>query len=145
MSDICDIRASYQNHQKALAEANAINKGAVFDALAAAGIATVNVTFDGEGDSGQIDNITADDSPNIPEVPIELQKANWGTGRLDSIQGTLRDGIETLCYDFLEEEQGGWENNDGAFGEFIFNVAERKISLQFNARFSDSTLFNYSF
>src|SRR5450755_3771562 len=101
MSDTSDITASYQNHQKALAGANAINKSAVFDALAAAGIATVNVTFDGEGDSGQIDNITADDSPNIPQVLIELQKTSWGTGKLDSIQSTLRDGIETLCYDFL--------------------------------------------
>jgi hypothetical protein len=53
MRDIDEFMASYQNHQKALAEANAINKNAAFDALAAAGIATVNVESDGEGDSGQ--------------------------------------------------------------------------------------------
>lgn len=145
MSDNNEIMASYQNHQKALGEANDINKRTVFDALAAAGIATVNVTFDGEGDSGQIDNITADDSPNIPQVQIELQQTSWGSGKLDSTQSTLRDAIETLCYSFLEQQQGGWENNDGAYGEFIFQVAERSIELEFNARFSDSTLFNYSF
>jgi hypothetical protein len=145
MSDTCDIMAAYQNHQKVLAEANAINKTAVFDALAAAGIATVNVTFDGEGDSGQIEGIAADDSPNIPQVQIELQKTSWGTGRLESVQSPLRDAIEQLCYDFLEQQQDGWENNDGAFGEFIFNVARRSIELEFNARFSDSALFNYSF
>lgn len=87
----------------------------------------------------------ADDSEEIPQVPIELQKTSWGTGKLDSIQSTLRDGIETLCYNYLEQHQGGWENNDGAFGEFVFNVAERRIELEFNGRFSDSTLFTYSF
>jgi hypothetical protein len=146
MIDTDDIMTSYQNHQKALAEANVINKGAVFDALTAAGIATVNVTFNGEGDDGQIEGISADDSPNIPHISIELQRpTGWDTGKRDSIQTTLREAIETLCYDFLEQQQGGWENNDGAFGEFIFNVAERRIELEFNARFSDSALFNYSF
>ena len=37
----------------------------------------------------------------------------------------------------LEQEQGGWENNDGAFGEFTFDVAERTIELEFNGRFTD--------
>ena len=74
MIDANDLMTSYQNHQKALAEANVINKATVFDALAAAGIAIVNVTFNGEGDSGQIEGITADDSPNIPSIPIELQR-----------------------------------------------------------------------
>jgi hypothetical protein len=145
MSDTADIEAAYQNHQKAVAEANVMNKRAVFDALVAAGIATVNVEFDGEGDSGQIQGIAADDSPEVPNIAIELQKAPWGSGKLDSSQSTLREAIETLCYDYLEQHQGGWENNDGAFGEFIFNVAERRIELEFNARFSDSTVFNYSF
>jgi hypothetical protein len=144
MSDI-DIVASYQNHQKALAEANAINKCAVFDALSTAGIAAVNVTFDGEGDSGQIENITAADSTEIPPVSIKLQRTAWNTPQPEIIQTLLREAIEMLCYDFLEQHQGGWENNDGAFGEFVFNVAERTIELEFNARFSDFTLFNYSF
>jgi hypothetical protein len=145
MTDTADIAAAYQNHQKAVAQANVVNKRVVFDALVAAGIATVNVEFDGEGDSGQIHGIAADGSAEIPHIHIELQKPSWGTGEVESIQSTLRDAIEALCYDYLEQQQGGWENNDGAFGEFIFSVAERKIELEFNARFSDSTLFNYSF
>jgi hypothetical protein len=145
MSNTVDIAAAYQNHQKAVAEANVINKRVVFDALVAAGISTVNVTFDGEGDSGQIEDIVADGSVDVPQVPIELQKASWGSGKVGSSQSTLREAIETLCYDYLEQHQGGWENNDGAFGEFIFNVAERRIELEFNARFSESTLFNYNF
>jgi hypothetical protein len=145
MRDIGDFAASYQNHQKAIAEANVINKGVVFDALGAAEIMTVNVTFDGEGDSGQIENITADDAAELPQVPVELQRAAWGSGKLDSIQTTLRDAIETLCYDFLSQEQGGWENNDGAYGEFTFHVAERRVELDFNARFTDTAHSSHSF
>jgi hypothetical protein len=145
MTDLTEIAKAYELHQQAVAQVNAINKSAVFDALTTAGIAIVNVTFDGEGDSGQIDNITADDAAAIPQIHIELQRTVWGSGKLDSIQNTLHDAIETLCYDYLSQEQGGWENNDGAFGEFIFHVAERRIELEFNSRFSDSTLFNYSF
>jgi hypothetical protein len=145
MSDNRDFAASYQNHQNAIAEANVINRDVVFDALAAAGIATVNVTFDGEGDSGQIGNIMADDSAELPQIPIELQRAAWGSRKLDSIQTTLREAIETLCYDFLSQEQGGWENNDGAYGEFTFHVAERRVELDFNARFTDTAHSSHSF
>jgi hypothetical protein len=145
VSDTDNFMASYQNHQKAVTEANVLNKSTVFDALTAAGTATVNVTFDGEGDSGQIENILADGSENIPPAPIELQQAAWGTSKLDSIQTTLRAAIEALCYDYLEQEHGGWENNDGAFGEFTFNVPERRIELDFNSRFTDSAHFSHSF
>jgi hypothetical protein len=146
MTDLAEIAKAYELHRQAVVQANAVNKGAVFDALTTAGIANVSATFDGEGDSGQIDNILADESAEIPQIPIELQReTGWASGKLDSVKTTLRDAIETLCYDFLSQEQGGWENNDGAFGEFTFHVAERRIELEFNSRFSDSTLFNYSF
>jgi hypothetical protein len=145
VSDIDNFVASYQNHQKAIAEANVINKATVFDALAAAGIASVNVSFDGEGDSGQMEDIIADGSENIPPVPIEIQRAAWGAGKLDTFQTTLPAAIERLCYDYLEQEQGGWENNDGAFGEFTFHVPERRIELDFNSRFTDSAHFSHSF
>jgi hypothetical protein len=160
MSDINDFAALYRNHTKATAEANLINKSVVFDALAAAGIASVLVVFDalaaagiasvlvefdGEGDSGQIEYICADDSAEIPQTFIEMQQVAWGTGKLDSVQTTLREAIEKLCYDFLDQEHGGWENNDGAYGEFTFDVAERTVNLDFNARFTDSTHFSQSF
>jgi hypothetical protein len=50
----------------------------------------------------------------------------------------LPEAAEELCYGYLEQEHGGWENNDGGQGEFTFNVAERRIELDFNARLSDS-------
>jgi hypothetical protein len=57
----------------------------------------------------------------------------------------LREAIEELCYSYLEQDYGGWENNDGAFGEFIFDVATRKIGLEFNSRFTDHARFDSAF
>ena len=145
MSDSKDFDTLLGRHNKALSEANTFNKAAVFDALATAGINTVIVTFDGEGDSGQIQDITADDSAQIPDTRVELLQTEWGTGKFDSAQSSLRNAIETLCYDYLSQEHDGWENNDGAFGEFTFSVEGKTIELEFNGRFSDFYTSNHTF
>ena len=150
MSDLNDVAAAYKQHQQLLAQANALNKAAVFDALAAAGISTATAAFDGEGDSGQIDNIDAykeesSDPHPLPANTIELQQPSWNSEKLDASTCSLREAIERLCYDYLEISQGGWENNDGAFGEFHFNVSARTIELEFNARFTDTTFFSQTF
>jgi len=57
----------------------------------------------------------------------------------------VREAIEQLAHDFLEETHAGWENNDGAYGEFTFEVASRAITLEYNARFTDAEHFEHSF
>ena len=148
MSNTDDTFETYKRCEKAQAEANRINKDEIFDVLSVAGITSVSAQFDGEGDSGQLNEITAFKDTvmvALPDLPLLLLRASWTTGKLDSQQTTLRDGIETLCYDYLSQQHGGWEDNDGAFGEFVFDVAERSLELEFNARFSASTLFTHSF
>jgi hypothetical protein len=51
---------------------------------------------------------------------------------------SVHDAIERLAYDFLEETHDGWENSDGAYGDFIFDVAERTITLDYNERHMES-------
>jgi hypothetical protein len=148
MANSNDIIDDYKRYTQALAQANRINKDMLFEALSTAGITAVNVEFDGEGDSGQIGDITLHSggvAVPLPTLHVTLSRAAYSTGKLDSAQASLREAIETLCYDFLSQEQGGWENDGGAYGEFTFDVASRKIDLEFNARFTDSTLFTYSF
>jgi hypothetical protein len=140
MTETNDVATAYRRHQQALSQANKLNKDAVFDALSAANVTSVLADFDGEGDSGQINNIAAYANGEIHEIPavtVEIHRAPWAKDKLDSVTTTLHDAIETLCYDTLSEEHDGWENNDGAFGEFTFNVAKRSIELEFNGRFSD--------
>ena len=109
--------------------------------LAASGVTVVVVTFDGYGDSGQIENIQAkagDEVAALPSGEIEIVSANWGEDALDRTTMTVRDAIERLAYDFLQEAHDGWENSDGAYGDFTFDVAERTITLDYNERYIQS-------
>jgi hypothetical protein len=137
-----DFLERYDRHLKAVAEANALNKQVVFDALAAAGLTRITVEFDGIGDSGQIDEITAYAGDAIAELPLPsltLHQVAQNKGDPRTTKVSLREAVETLCYDYLSQTHGGWENNDGAYGRFEFDVGKRSIYLDFNERFTDST------
>jgi hypothetical protein len=117
------------------------NKAALFDALAQAGITSVEVNFNGYGDSGQIEDIVAkmgDADVAVPAITIELARAEWGKPEITRVTHPLSQAIERLAYDFLEETHAGWENNEGAYGDFHFDVAERTITLDYNERIETS-------
>lgn len=148
MNDITDILATMQQRNTALTKANQLNKEIVFDALAAAGITRVTVEFDGYGDSGQIESVLAfagEERRELPATSIMRHEASWNTAEISTIATPLSEAVEAICYDFLEQEHGGWENNDGAAGEFTFHVTERRIELDCNIRFTDSTHFSHAF
>ena len=116
------------------------NKTALFDALAAAGITIVVVTFDGAGDSGQIESIDAHIGVALALLPIcdiEIATPAWDGSELHRRTLPLGEAIEHLAYAFLEETRGGWEN-EGAFGKFAFDVAEQTIRLDYNERIESS-------
>ena len=148
MSDVPDFMTQYENHAKALADANAVYKTAVFDALIELRISTVTVAFNGEGDSGQIEEVIAfvEEKPQrIPEATIRFHNAAWGSEETKISEISLYEAIKGLCYDYLSQEHDGWENNDGGFGDFTFDAAERLIVLDFNQQFTDSTLHHHLF
>jgi hypothetical protein len=113
----------------------------LFDILDSQGIVFVTVGFDGCGDSGQIDGILAYDDTGIVELPdvklpsIDIEAADPEAARSNM---SISDVIESLAYDLLADEHGGWENNDGAYGEFRFDTAVRTITLGYNERFTSS-------
>lgn len=118
------------------------NKAVLFEALAQVGITTVLVEFDGYGDSGQIEDISAhagpDDAVDLPECNVEIARVEYGRLEIVRETYTVKEAIERLAYDFLEETHGGWENNEGAYGDFLFDVAERTITLNYNERIETS-------
>lgn len=117
------------------------NKTALFDVLAAAGISHVAVSFDGYGDSGQIENIETKANDTVVDLPpgtITIGLAEWGRGDATSRDLSLAAAIEQLAYGFLEDTHSGWVNNGGAYGDFLFDVAERSITLDYNERFESS-------
>ena len=122
-------------------EALPANKTALFDALAAAGITSVVVTFDGYGDEGQIESVdvrAGEATATLPEVDVEIATPAWDGSEQHRRTLPLSDAIEQLAYSFLAETHGGWENNEGAYGEFTFDVGERAIHLDYNERIESS-------
>lgn len=116
-------------------------RGTVVSFLRQMGVESVTVEFDGSGDSGQIERV--DYSPEQSEgfgdteVPgTEHETSEWtGSGyRKVTRDSTIRDLIEMLCYKILSFEHGGWEINEGSYGDFEIDVNNDTISLTYNQR-----------
>jgi hypothetical protein len=142
-----DVITNYDTYAKSLAEANEANKRAVFAALKTGAVLTVTVQFNGGGDSGQIEEITASAdgaAVALPKVEVEMRHCEW-KGKPISRNMSLTDAIEELCFDYLSQEHGGWENNDGGQGGFTFRVEDSSIDLEFEQFYTDSTTHSHTF
>lgn len=134
------------------------NLDIVFDLLGGVGVESFIVTFDGGGDDGQVEE-ASDFKPKKSEkkalalVGESVQGARVSNGIRWHPNGTketmwkedptLNEMIEAICYDTLENVQGGWEINEGSYGTFHFDVKKRKMSLDFNERIIESNLSQY--
>jgi hypothetical protein len=129
------------------ADIRARNKAIVFAALAEAGIRRVTVEYDGSGDSGQIENVEAWTAGNermpFPTDPrIPLLSENPGHPRAAQ---NLQAAVESVAWDYLDDLYYGWENNDGAFGTFVFDVPARTLSLEHNERYTEVNTASHEF
>ena len=143
-----DFLQRWTDYEKRAAELHPVNKASLFAALRDVGIATVVVTFDGYGDSGQIESIEArssDGPADIPTTPVEIARLDFPATEPERLTEPLGEAIETLAYAFLEQTHGGWENNGGAFGDFVFDVAEETITLDYNERIETSENYTHAF
>ncbi|MBV8399570.1 MAG: hypothetical protein JOZ17_12635 [Acetobacteraceae bacterium] len=114
--------------------------------LAEAGIHRVTVDYDGSGASGQIENIeawnAADERIPLPTdriIPLASENPHHSFP-----EQNLEAAVEHLCWDYLEIHYG-WENNDGAFGTFIFDVPARLITLEHNERYTELNTTGHEF
>lgn len=141
--------AEMSAHQALIAGLRPANKTALFDCLSASGIAQVLVSFDGCGDSGQIESLETRDAAGrvveLPSAQISITLAIWGHAESERRNMPIVEAIEHLAYDALSETHGGWENDDGAYGEFVFDVAERMITLDYNERYTATESFSHEF
>jgi hypothetical protein len=145
MTDISDTTPSsnltQSDRNRLFADILTRNKTALFDILAATAVTHVLVIFDGYGDSGQIESIEAkagEKTVAMPQAQIGIARAAWGTSELRCTTLSVEEAVEQLVYDLLRDTHGGWENNDGAYGDFVFDVAARTITLNFNERYTAS-------
>ena len=78
-------------------ECRPANKAALFDTLAAAGITMVVVTFDGYGDSGQIESIdarTADAEATLPDATITLADPLWDGSGVEPVTVSVAEAMQ---------------------------------------------------
>ena len=130
------------------AEAVKSNAKALFDYLEKnSKITSIEATFDGCGDSGQINAVNYYDHrgkdvaaplDNIPGSRLEAgHHWNEKTKKIEELpvrQGCAEELVHEICYDKLASKHMGWEINEGSYGTFSFDVLNRKISLEFNER-----------
>ena len=123
------------------------NKQILFNTLAEMGIAIVTVDFDGYGDSGTFQEPAAFDSQNtmiaFPTVTITIKTLVFDTGAIEEKAVGLRDFIDTLASGLLDEKHSGWEDGEGAYGQFQFSLADRTIKLEYSERYVDTHYHEY--
>ena len=130
------------------AELFTLNKAALLNALALAGVTRVVVSFDGYGDSGQIENVEAQaggDPVTMPGAAIEIAEAVLDQVEPKRSSVSIAEAVESLAYDVLERTHCGWENNDGAYGDVIFDAEEETITLDYNERYTASENYTHTF
>ncbi len=128
----------FTDHMARVEALRPANKAAILDALAAGGVTQVVVSFDGYGDSGQIEDVVAragDAEAAPPEVDVQLSAPAWGCDHVETRTKPLAEAIEQFVYDTLADLHPGWENSDGASGTFTFDVAARTVTLDHGDRY----------
>lgn len=130
------------------AELFSTNKATLFNMLEPTGVTSIIVSFDGYGDSGQIEDVevrAGGETVSVPEAIIEIAQTVWGQSEPDRSTVSIATAVESLAYDVLERTHGGWENNDGAYGDIVFDVAARTVTLDYNERYTASENHTHSF
>jgi hypothetical protein len=59
----------------------------------------------------------------------------WQSDEIATAEQSVKEAIEDLCYVYLEQAHGGWEDRRRPLGKFRFDVAKRAVELEFSGRF----------
>jgi len=144
-----DVYLKWDRHEALAARLLPLNKARLLAALAAGGISTVIIRFDGSGDSGQIEEVEALDADNvevqIPAVLVEIMEQPWDAEVAVAVTMLLDAAIEAHVYHLLGATHPGWENSDGAYGEFTFDVATGVIRLEHADRYIATDKYAHEF
>lgn len=115
-------------------------KAAILPRLQEAGIARVEIRFDGCGDSGAVEECACLDAAGAaiacPDDTLQEGEPDKADGAASNEQQSLGQALEQLTYLALERHHPGWEINDGACGELVIDVAEATFVLDCSLRFT---------
>jgi len=123
MNDSPVVANTYDSEER---EALQLRKATLLTALKAAGIASVEIAYNGEGDSGQIEELAVFDEAGA------IQTAKLST-EIEPGQ-TLAALIDDIAWDVIQAYHDGFENDDGGFGKITIDVAAGTVTLDHNDR-----------
>jgi len=125
----------------------------LFNTLAQTKVSSIEVSFEGCGDSGQIESVDYTDAngkgideayldKTIVKGSAKTSYHKWDEKKKEMVltearEGNIREIIEEICYDKLGASHGGWEINEGSYGTFYFDVSTRKVTLEYNERIEE--------
>jgi hypothetical protein len=148
-----DIMAQIKADQLKKADRVKYHANLLFDTLAQTKVSSIEVSFEGCGDSGQIESVDYTDAngKGIDEAYLDKiivkgsEKTSyhqWDEKKkklvlTEAREGNIKEIIEEVCYDKLGASHGGWEINEGSYGTFVFDVPTRKVTLEYNERIEE--------
>lgn len=148
--DMKSIMEEMAANRKKRATSAELNKSALVEAIKPIGLTRIEVDFNGGGDSGQVDGVRyfkgkkeLGDLETVKRTLVQQAKINDSTTYCETKKEwvtttkcpTIGELVEQICYDLLAANHGGWEINEGSFGEFVFSFGKsNKIDLTFNQR-----------
>ena len=105
--------------------------------LSAIGVARIEFSYDGSGDSGDFTDIEIHASP---DTKLSEEDFDRRLAKLDQTdQPFVRFNIEQLKDYAFEFLPGGWEINEGSYGEVVVNVLENTIKVQHHERYIEES------
>jgi hypothetical protein len=129
-----DWLANYKAEAERRRKLIPVAKPRILAALKRNSIANVEIAYDGEGDSGQIGDITVSDRDGKP-VPLQ------GSVLLN-LDGTRRkycltEALDAFTWEVLSLYHDGFEINDGGFGTLSIDVHKGSFTLEHSDRVID--------
>lgn len=127
----------------------------VIERLKEQGVDYFVVTFDGSGDSGQIESVDAYDANGMVinvggvSTPFERKESyfcnaqsRWAERRV-MVEISLTNAIEECVYKMLENVGIDWYNNDGGFGDVRLKLNPLEIEANISQRQTSTTDYSY--
>lgn len=137
---MADFAVRQAERQMQVAEEIQQFKTVILQRLQEAGIARVEIRFDGCSDSGAVEECVCLDAAGAaiecPDVKLPEGEAHPADGAGSEQLQSHGQALEQLTYLALERHHLGWEINDGACGELVIDVAEATFVLDCSLRFT---------
>ena len=106
------------------------NRPVVRKALMALGCKTVACDYDGSGDEGSVH------APEYKPAIIgqsrvkNILSCRWNSKEPEPGEEDIEEATHNIFYDALDQTHGGWEINDGARGEIVWNLTTDLITIE---------------